>query len=36
MQRRVPDANRAKNLTGFKPTVPMDKIIGLVTEDQRR
>lgn len=35
MQRRVPDVNRARNLIGFEPTVPLDQIIRLVIEDQR-
>lgn len=36
MQRRVPDTTRAKNLIGFEPTVPLDDIIRLVIDDQRR
>jgi UDP-glucose 4-epimerase len=36
MQRRVPDTTRARDLVGFEPTVPLDEILRLVVEDQRR
>jgi UDP-glucose 4-epimerase len=36
MQRRVPDVRKLERLTGFRPRLPLARIIADVVEDQRR
>ena len=35
MERRMPDTTKARNLIGFKPTVPLEQILQMVIEDFR-
>lgn len=36
MMRRVPDSTRARDLVGFRPSLGLDDILGLVIEERRR
>ncbi len=36
MERRVPDLAKLSRLTGFRPEIPLDRIIGDVLDDRRR
>src|SRR5207302_11040676 len=36
MQRRVPDTTRARDLINFSPRVPLDDVIAMVVDEQRR
>ena len=36
MQRRVPDVTKLFNLTGFRPSIPLDQIVADVVADQRQ
>jgi UDP-glucose 4-epimerase len=36
MQRRVPDIRKLEQVTGFRPSIPLDRIIADVVADQRR
>jgi len=35
MQRRVPDVNKLEKLTGFRPSIPLNRIVADVVADQR-